>query len=187
MNKKLTRTLSPLLCFVLLFLALSLLVPTATSEDLARQSASVSQSRPATQADILTYIKEAWQTLERSTNECSSIVDPKLGAGAQAVLYVPQGAGLGRFDALKQQCHVRVEQLPRILRLGAIKPEQLKFPGLLYLPNPYVVPGGRFNEMYGWDSYFIIRGLLQDGERDLARGMIENDHGAVCRRYKRRS
>ncbi|ODN43713.1 trehalase family glycosidase [Piscirickettsia litoralis] len=33
--------------------------------------------------------------------------------------------------------------------------------GLLYLPNAYVVPGGIFNEMYGWDSYFIIRGMLE--------------------------
>ena len=41
-------------------------------------------------------------------------------------------------------------------------------PGLLYLPRPYVVPGGRFNEMYGWDSDFILLGLLRD-ERDLTR------------------
>jgi alpha,alpha-trehalase len=45
---------------------------------------------------------------------------------------------------------------------------------LLYLPNKYVVPGGRFNEMYGWDSYFIIRGLLRAGRIDLARGMVDN-------------
>jgi alpha,alpha-trehalase len=28
--------------------------------------------------------------------------------------------------------------------------------------------------MYGWDSYFIIIGLLRDGRTDLARGMVEN-------------
>jgi alpha,alpha-trehalase len=39
---------------------------------------------------------------------------------------------------------------------------------------PYVVPGGRFNELYCWDSYFITRGLLQDGRKDLARGMADN-------------
>jgi alpha,alpha-trehalase len=39
---------------------------------------------------------------------------------------------------------------------------------------PYVVPGGRFNELYGWDSYFIVLGLLQDGRADLARGMADN-------------
>jgi alpha,alpha-trehalase len=39
---------------------------------------------------------------------------------------------------------------------------------------PYVVPGGRFNELYCWDSYFIVQGLLQDGRTDLARGMADN-------------
>src|SRR5258708_16043917 len=46
--------------------------------------------------------------------------------------------------------------------------------GLLYLENPYVVPGGQFNEMSGWDSYFIIRGLLRDHRTELAKGMVEN-------------
>ena len=39
---------------------------------------------------------------------------------------------------------------------------------------PYVVPGGRFNELYYWDSYFITLGLLQDCRTDLARGMADN-------------
>ncbi len=39
---------------------------------------------------------------------------------------------------------------------------------------PFVVPGGRFNEMYGWDSYFEALGLLTDGRPQLARGMVEN-------------
>lgn len=39
---------------------------------------------------------------------------------------------------------------------------------------PYVVPGGRFNELYCWDSYFIVLGLLQDGRTNLARGMADN-------------
>ncbi|KAI7907544.1 trehalase-domain-containing protein [Cokeromyces recurvatus] len=39
---------------------------------------------------------------------------------------------------------------------------------------PFVVPGGRFNEMYGWDSYFESLGLLVDGRVDLAKGMVEN-------------
>lgn len=39
---------------------------------------------------------------------------------------------------------------------------------------PYVVPGGRFNELYCWDSYFIVLGLLEDGRVDLARGMADN-------------
>src|ERR1700689_5092591 len=43
-----------------------------------------------------------------------------------------------------------------------------------YLPHPYVVPGGRFNEMYGWDSFFIQMGLLRDGELGLARDLANN-------------
>jgi alpha,alpha-trehalase len=39
---------------------------------------------------------------------------------------------------------------------------------------PFVVPGGRFNEMYGWDSYFIGIGLLIDGKLDKAISIAEN-------------
>ena len=39
---------------------------------------------------------------------------------------------------------------------------------------PFAVPGGRFNEMYGWDSYFVALGLLADGRLELAQGMVEN-------------
>ncbi len=39
---------------------------------------------------------------------------------------------------------------------------------------PFVVPGGRFNEMFGWDSYFEALGLLVDGRVDLARAMVDN-------------
>ena len=45
---------------------------------------------------------------------------------------------------------------------------------------PYVVPGGRFNELYCWDSYFIVLGLLQDGRTNLARGMADNLLYEVC-------
>ncbi len=76
---------------------------------------------------------------------------------------------------MRSQCKVDVERLPhRITHIGEVDPRSIKVPGLLYLPNKYVVPGGRFNEMYGWDSYFILLGLLRDGRVDLARGMVEN-------------
>ena len=45
---------------------------------------------------------------------------------------------------------------------------------LLPLPNPYVVPGGRFGEMYYWDSYFTMLGLAASGRRDLLRHMADN-------------
>ena len=45
---------------------------------------------------------------------------------------------------------------------------------LLALPQPYVVPGGRFRELYYWDSYFTMRGLVTDGRRDLAEQLLAN-------------
>lgn len=39
---------------------------------------------------------------------------------------------------------------------------------------PYAVPGGRFNELYGWDSYMMALGLLESNKVDVARGMVEH-------------
>lgn len=45
---------------------------------------------------------------------------------------------------------------------------------LLPLPNPYIVPGGRFGEIYYWDSYFTMLGLEVAGRWDMIRHMVEN-------------
>ncbi len=45
---------------------------------------------------------------------------------------------------------------------------------LIPLPYPYVVPGGRFREVYYWDSYFTMLGLQVSGRDDLIRGMVQN-------------
>ena len=45
---------------------------------------------------------------------------------------------------------------------------------LIPLPNKYVVPGGRFNEIYYWDSYFTMLGLVESGRIDMVESMIEN-------------
>jgi alpha,alpha-trehalase len=45
---------------------------------------------------------------------------------------------------------------------------------LLALPYPYVVPGGRFREIYYWDSYFTMLGLKESGEEDMIENMVKN-------------
>lgn len=45
---------------------------------------------------------------------------------------------------------------------------------LLPLPQPYVVPGGRFREVYYWDSYFTMQGLVVTGRTDLVQSMLDN-------------
>src|SRR5205085_1593854 len=44
------------------------------------------------------------------------------------------------------------------------------YSSLLPLPKPYIVPGGRFREVYYWDSFFTMQGLAASGRYDL----IEN-------------
>jgi len=44
----------------------------------------------------------------------------------------------------------------------------------LQLPKPYVVPGGRFGELYYWDSYFTMLGLAASGRSDLLGDMVAN-------------
>jgi len=123
---------------------------------------------------ILQYISSAWDTLTRSMTDCQSIVDPKIKASP--VLYLPADfVTPAAVQKLSTECNVRIEHLPmEIHHLGEIDSSKIQPHGLLYLEHKYVVPGGRFNEMYGWDSYFIIRGLLREGRVELARGMVDN-------------
>ena len=76
-------------------------------------------------------------------------------------------AGLRKQMPATDFARIEIRRLPD-------DPREIQQQGLLYLPYPYVVPGGRFNEMYGWDSYFIQVGLLGDGEVELAKNMIDN-------------
>jgi alpha,alpha-trehalase len=48
------------------------------------------------------------------------------------------------------------------------------YSSLLPLPEPYVVPGGRFRELYYWDSYFTMLGLVESGRHDLALHMVQD-------------
>ena len=105
--------------------------------------------------------------------DCQTVVDPKLTEAS--VLYLPADfPAPAAVQELQKRCNVHVEPLPAVVKTpGQIDPSKIS-PGLLYLEHKYVVPGGRFNEMYGWDSYFIILGLVRAGRIDLARGMVEN-------------
>ncbi|XP_014664066.1 PREDICTED: trehalase-like [Priapulus caudatus] len=45
---------------------------------------------------------------------------------------------------------------------------------LIYSPSPFIVPGGRFREIYYWDSYWTIKGLILSEMTDTVKGMINN-------------
>lgn len=154
-----------------LLLVFSLSTPGAAQTAPAPSKSSLNEQEIQ---DILRYIRNGWDTLKRSMSDCKTIVDPK--APEQSVLYLPKEVEpTPEIRALAEKCRVRLENLPtRITKLGDIDVSKLSPHGLLYLPNDYVVPGGMFNEMYGWDSYFIILGLLRDQRVELAQSMVEN-------------
>ncbi|XP_072382770.1 trehalase-like [Diabrotica undecimpunctata] len=45
---------------------------------------------------------------------------------------------------------------------------------LIHLPNGFIIPGGRFKEIYYWDSYWIVEGLLVSEMTETVRGVLEN-------------
>ena len=123
------------------------------------------------------YVKKSWATLSRSNRDLlAALPDPKMPRkpGEPWLLYIAATEQKARVetelrDVLGTEAMKRVEIRPLPRDVLSIRDH-----GLLYLPRPYVVPGGRFNEMYGWDSYFIQVGLLHDGEIERARDMVEN-------------
>ena len=125
---------------------------------------------------ILQYIQRTWPLLTRSHRDLAqAATDPKTpGATAPWPVYLAASE-----DPAEVEARLRREMSGRDFEQIALLPlpetqDQIKRHGLLYLPWRYVVPGGRFNEMYGWDSYFIQMGLLRDGHRELARNLADN-------------
>jgi alpha,alpha-trehalase len=128
-------------------------------------------------------IKERfWDSLTRRidlTTLETVIADTKIKSD-KYYLYVPhddhEAFAYYNGKAIK---NVEVRKLPKTILPGFITSLGNKH-GLLSLALkdklgvPYVVPGGRFNEMYGWDSYFHVLGTLADGRLDLAKGMVDN-------------
>lgn len=101
-----------------------------------------------------------------------------------------------RFDVPEQggetPAPVVADRLPLRDHIAALwpvltRPSLAPPPGssALALPAPYVVPGGRFREIYYWDSYFTMLGLRADGQQALVEAMLTNfealitEHGHI--------
>ncbi|PTY03864.1 trehalase [Opitutaceae bacterium EW11] len=65
-----------------------------------------------------------------------------------------------------------VNELWRLLERAPDRP--VSGSSLLPLPHPYIVPGGRFREIYYWDSYFTMLGLRESGEEAAIQAMMDN-------------
>jgi alpha,alpha-trehalase len=111
--------------------------------------------------DILKYIETQWAVLQANARE-------------------GHDDAVGSWRALAATSHD-----------GHLDDQDPANPYILYLPNDFITPGGRFVVQFYWDSYFINLGLLRSGRIELARGMVENclylvrKHGMVIANRKR--
>ncbi len=129
-----------------------------------------------------------WDNLTRSIDKegLATVLDDTKSETDILRLYIPykDKEAITYFQSLETEFpNLKVVVLPRDITPEYVKTLNDK-PGILnlahslkdgnYKGTPFVVPGGRFNEMYGWDSYFESVGLLIDDRADLAMAMADN-------------
>lgn len=90
--------------------------------------------------------------------------------------FVDENFALPTSSPPRQPSRVSVEeylhdQWPTLLRVHTTVPHGSS---LLALPHPYVVPGGRFDELFYWDTFFTGLGLIRHGHVELFSGMVDN-------------
>jgi alpha,alpha-trehalase len=127
-------------------------------------------------AKLRKYIEETWDTLTRDlSHPRTAAEDIKVegGESKNPLFYISAKEDREQvIERIRERMAGASRSEPEVLVLPA-EPDSITQHGLLYLPGPYVVPGGRFNEFYGWDSYFIQRGLLRSGRTQLAASMVD--------------
>ncbi|SCU85187.1 LANO_0C03598g1_1 [Lachancea nothofagi CBS 11611] len=144
-------------------------------------------------------VTQFWKSLTRRidlNNVAKIAADEKIDTPAAKVprIYIPyncpdQYEFYIQASQMNPTSNLDVEYLPKDITQEFVKSINDR-PGLLALAMekhmdpatgeeamfsyPYAVPGGRFNELYGWDSYMMALGLLDCRKTDIARGMVEH-------------
>ena len=130
---------------------------------------------------IDTVYRLGWTSLTREFSvkalESNSFEDEKVQS-TKRILYVANMTELSFFTQWASSSSISVRLLPDFM---SVKDFVKLEPGLLAIhpDEKFLVPGGRFNEIYGWDSFFIAKGLLASSrdDRDLQR--LEHFNTAV--------
>ncbi|MGE9553567.1 alpha,alpha-trehalase TreA [Erwinia amylovora] len=111
-----------------------------------------------------TSILADWQMQKKQRNfDLRHFVATNFTLPADGEKYVPPAG---------QSLREHIDGLWPVLTRSANQASQ--WDSLLPLPKPYVVPGGRFREVYYWDSYFTMLGLAESGHWDRVQDMVEN-------------
>jgi len=132
--------------------------------------------------------EDYWDELSRTIDKkgLTQIMEDEKTSNKVPTLYVSakDKQGVVYFKELEKELkNFKLEILPENYSVEYVDTLNTK-PGILALALeqklyslqgvPFVVPGGRFNEMYGWDSYFIGVGLLVDNQLEKAMAIAEN-------------
>ncbi|ADU68874.1 alpha,alpha-trehalase TreA [Pantoea sp. At-9b] len=105
-----------------------------------------------------------WQMQKSQRNfDLKHFVDANFTLPKQQDKYVPPAG---------QSLRAHIDGLWPVLTRST--PQTSQYDSLLPLPKPYVVPGGRFREVYYWDSYFTMLGLAESGHWDRVQDMVDN-------------
>src|SRR3954451_14036442 len=75
---------------------------------------------------------------------------------------IPQASVPGYHTDFKDNVIEHIEELWNVLKRTADTP--VEGSSLIPMPYPYIVPGGRFREVFYWDSYFTMLGLAESNE-----------------------
>lgn len=112
-----------------------------------------------------------WESFHRPSNDVlADFVEANFALSTEALAITADAAPLREYIA----------SLWPYLTRSSVEPAV--FSSALSLPRPFVVPGGRFRELYYWDSYFTMLGLARSGRQDMVEDMILN-LGSLIDRY----
>jgi len=177
----LPRSVLRALCVLALAAPLLAGAPTAQAQPAPDPTTTVDLPAQPRLDTLRAYIDRTWSTLTRSHDDLlDALPDEKIDhePGTPWPLYVAPSEDTAAVRSRLNESLTSEEAAMVDLRILPTNPrthmEAIDPHGLLYLPHPYVVPGGRFNEMYGWDSFFIAEGLLAADRVELAKHMVDN-------------
>ena len=102
--------------------------------------------------------------------------EQKLNDGFYLETFVHEHFSLPKTYSTK---YVSVADRPIVKHIEMLWDELTRQPeegesSLISLPHPYIVPGGRFREIFYWDSYFTMLGLQVSGKIEMMQNMVDN-------------
>lgn len=110
-----------------------------------------------------TAVLAQWRSMQGRSADLVGFVAEHFVVPGEAAAYVPPAG---------QTLRAHIEGLWPVLTRTTDRVDPRG--SLLPLPKPYVVPGGRFREVYYWDSYFTLLGLASSGRWQQVRDMVDN-------------